>query len=63
MKKSYSDNSEYSQKLAFLEEEILKSKAPRTFLIETVLSSMVDQSENEFAELKELIDEKLLEKA
>lgn len=62
LKKVDSENDEYLQKLEFVEKEILNSKAPRKFLIDSVLLSL-SASNDEFEELKALIDENLLQQA
>jgi AcrR family transcriptional regulator len=63
MKKlEYNNNDDY-KKLDFIEEEILRSSAPRRFLIDSVLVSMTAIDKNELSELQALIDENLLEKA
>jgi AcrR family transcriptional regulator len=63
LKKLDCHNYEFLQKLDFIEEEIIKTEAPRKFLIDSVLLSMANIGENKLAELKELIDDKLLDKA
>ena len=63
LKKLDCNNKEYLQKLDFIEEEILRSSAPRKFLIDSVLLSMDTVDKDELAELQALIDENLLEKA
>ncbi len=62
LKKFDSENDEYLQKLEFVEKEILNSKAPRKFLIDSVLLSL-SASNDGFEELKALIDENLLQQA
>lgn len=63
MKKLDCNNTDYLKKLNFIEEEILRSSAPRKFLIDSVLLSIATVDNNELGELQALIDENLLEKA
>lgn len=58
LKKLDCQQQDYFDKLDFIEDELLKSKAPRKFLIDSVLSSLTDVSENELSELKELVEKK-----
>lgn len=60
LKKLENGNKEYFQKLDFIEEEILRTSAPRKFLIDSVLLSM---SKYDVQELKTVIDAHLLENA
>ncbi len=62
LKKLDCENKDLQQKLNFIEEE-LRSKAPRKFLIDSILFSMSLDFNREMHELQALIDEHLLEKA
>lgn len=63
LKKLVCNNADSLRKLDFIEEEILRSTAPRKFLIDSVLLTMESGNRDEINELKALIDENLLEKA
>ncbi|MEH7884985.1 TetR/AcrR family transcriptional regulator [Bacillus sp. JJ1609] len=62
LKKLDCKQKDYIEKLDFIKDELLKSKAPRKFLIDSVLSSLDYVGENELSELKELVENKFLEK-
>lgn len=62
LKKLDCQQKDYIEKLDFIKDELLKSKAPRKFLIDSVLSSLDYVGENELSELKELVENKFLEK-
>ncbi|MBS8264049.1 TetR/AcrR family transcriptional regulator [Mesobacillus boroniphilus] len=63
LKKLDCNNIDYLKKLDFIEEEILRSSAPRKFLIDSVILSLATADKIELIELQALIDENLLEKA
>ncbi|MCM3121546.1 TetR/AcrR family transcriptional regulator [Mesobacillus sp. AQ2] len=62
LKKLDCENKDHLQKLNFIEEE-LRSKAPRKFLVDSILFSMSSDFNREIQELQALIDEHFLEKA
>ncbi|MBT2679454.1 TetR/AcrR family transcriptional regulator [Bacillus sp. ISL-35] len=62
LKKLDCENKDHLLKLNFIEEE-LRSKAPRKFLVDSILFSMSADFDREIKELQGLIDEHLLEKA
>ncbi|MEH7444962.1 TetR/AcrR family transcriptional regulator [Bacillus sp. JJ1122] len=62
LKKLDCKQKDYIEKLDFIKDELLKSKAPRKFLIDSVLSSLDYVGENELSELKELVENKFPEK-
>jgi len=61
LKKLDCKSKDYIQKLDFIQDELLKSKNPRKFLIDSVLATLSNVSETELSELKGLVEEKFNE--
>ncbi|WP_423406652.1 TetR/AcrR family transcriptional regulator [Heyndrickxia sp. MSNUG] len=58
LKKLDCKQTDYIEKLDFIKDELLKSKAPRKFLIDSVLSSLDYVGETELSGLKKLVENK-----
>lgn len=61
LKKLDCKSKDYIQKLDFIQDELLKSKTPRKFLIDSVLATLNNVSETELSELRALVEEKFNE--
>jgi AcrR family transcriptional regulator len=58
LKKLNTEQNDYIDKLNFIQEELLKAKAPRKFLIDSVLLSLSQAGEKDLNDLRELVEER-----
>lgn len=56
LKKTYIQQNNYTDKLNFIQDELLYAKSPRKFLIDSVLLSLSEMNANELKDLTEIVE-------